>query len=476
MSKIVVRHEKYPNLHKVSSYDHGHNIQNPKKKTTYKRNRTALTAYSDGVLVSKICEHAGFSKQKLYDLLDRHELMGRRGLILHEHSGQRDPSIDALSSPTSKANQLGALWKRYPWLEYVLRQAVDTECLPASGRPGDEAEAVSKGPISDPALYGLFMQQLGIARAKEALLAGVPVNELAGAEAENVEPTIDSPKHEHEECDEDDGTPKEFPESSPNRGRKALKEWATKVREQREARRRYHEEQLREAREREFPEDGLGEFFLRCDTDGHKLDVNWMVKCISPNGTGVVEKIHVKRLWFIPIIEIRSGAILGYTYRLNGNYDAADMCRAMRNALTTWKPRALTLTTLAYRENDKLPSAYDPELAGLQWDELHLDNAKAHLARLFIRTVQHAAGCILKFGPRAAPNSRPKIEKIFHLLEAAGFHKIPATTGSNPDDPLGDAVTKRRYNLTLDVLLDILDCWRRPKFDPLGVRTKTWTG
>lgn len=436
MYQIARRREKFPRACEAIGYDDGRNIQDADKQFAYRSNRQALIFYDQGIETAKLCKAVGFTRQRLNVLLHRHERMGRRALVPGAHEGTRDPNLKLLLSDTPKANQLQALWKRFPWLEYTLRKAIESECLPASSTFAQDAELVSKDVINDETAYGLFLEQLAIARARDA--AGQPAAPPSDSDSDAV------------------SAPLEFPETSPNGGRTAFLEWVAKIREARDVRSQFEKERSAEAREEAFPRDGLGDYMFRCDVDGHYVDCNWHIHCPAPDGVGEYV-IEVKRFWFIPIVEIRSGAILGYSWSLDANYDASDMCRAVRAALVVGKRRKLTLTTLAYGKDDMLPSQYDPALAGLAWDELGLDNHKGHLARMFLGTIQHSVGCILHFGPRAAPNKRPKIEKIFHLLEEAGFHKIPTTTGSHPDDPLSDHVKQRLYTFSLDVMLDVLD-------------------
>jgi hypothetical protein len=60
---------------------------------------------------------------------------------------------------------------------------------------------------------------------------------------------------------------------------------------------------------------------------------------------------------------------------------------------------------------------------------------------------------------RHNPNDRPFVERFFLTLEEAGFHRLPNTTGSNPDDPrrTDPEMAAVRYTMKLEHLQDLVD-------------------
>lgn len=66
---------------------------------------------------------------------------------------------------------------------------------------------------------------------------------------------------------------------------------------------------------------------------------------------------------------------------------------------------------------------------------LLLDNALIHLVDELVSRVMGLAGCAVNFGPVATPARRQLAESIFNALERSGFKRLPATTGSGPQDP-----------------------------------------
>lgn len=201
---------------------------------------------------------------------------------------------------------------------------------------------------------------------------------------------------------------------------------------------------------------GTSRCYDRVECDGLHLDVNWTIEVPSVRGEGVIV-INVTRIWIIALIECASSAVIGYSVAICENYNASDVARAVRSSLVPWKPRDLTVTTIAYKPGECLPNAAHPGLAYVRFGELHLDNAKANLADLCLQSVHRTAGATLVFGPRAAPNCRPNIEMLFDLLQEAGVHVMDGTTGSHPNDPRRDRTKGTQYRLSIDLLLDLCD-------------------
>lgn len=90
----------------------------------------------------------------------------------------------------------------------------------------------------------------------------------------------------------------------------------------------------------------------------HKLDSRMVVMLPSPHGGEEARKIH--RLWVVVLIEVASRAVLGYHLSLGRECSAEDVLRAVKRALTPWRPRELQFSANAYVPGAGLPSSRSP--------------------------------------------------------------------------------------------------------------------
>lgn len=247
-----------------------------------------------------------------------------------------------------------------------------------------------------------------------------------------------------------------YPFSSESQGFVSLVRWGRKLRKDKQQKDQLSNLIATEDGEWSRPRDPPSRCFGKVECDGHYIDLDWVIETPSLNGEGVV-RIRVKRLWLIALIETKSTAVIGYSIALGKNYSAADIARAINSSLNPWKPRNLSVSTIAYKPGECLPNALDPRLAYVCYDEIWLDNAKSHLSDLFLTVLERTVNAVPVFGPRKAPNVRPRIELLFDLLEEAGIHTLDGTTGSNHQDSRKATAKDDPYILTLDVVLDLID-------------------
>lgn len=167
--------------------------------------------------------------------------------------------------------------------------------------------------------------------------------------------------------------------------------------------------------------------------DGHRIDGHCTVHIPSPHG-GFVSKV-IDRFWILTIIEVLTRTILGYYITLNREYNQDDVLSCVKNALTPWQPKTLTIPGLAYPPHSGLPSFIYPDLEWAVWDEFKYDNAKAHLADKTLDRLCSTVGCATNPGPVKSPDNRSILERWHQTFEENGFHRLPSTTGSGPKDP-----------------------------------------
>lgn len=197
--------------------------------------------------------------------------------------------------------------------------------------------------------------------------------------------------------------------------------------------------------------------YQKVQFDAHRIDLFATVSVPSPYG-GFVQLV-IDRFWILAIIEAESRANLGYYVSLNREYSAHDVLLCVRNAITPWQRKGLTIPGLKYPEHGGIPSETIPELAWALWEEFLYDNAKANLATRVVEKLTRIVGCAVNAGPVETPERRPLIERFFQTLEENGFHRLPSTTGSGPDDPRRNhpEQTAIRLNIKLEHIEELIE-------------------
>lgn len=196
--------------------------------------------------------------------------------------------------------------------------------------------------------------------------------------------------------------------------------------------------------------------YRRVECDGHKIDIPIVLERPSPTGEGIIHEL-INRIWIIALIEAKSDAAIGYSLAIGSNYSGTDVIRAVESSLKPWSPRQLTIKTIGYRDGDGLPNGIIPELAYVCFDELWLDNFMAQRSEYVLSAIERVVQAVPVYSPVASPNSHPWVEGFFNILEEAGIHRLPTTTGSNTNDKRRNKSPKLAYHLTYDELSDIID-------------------
>jgi hypothetical protein len=193
-----------------------------------------------------------------------------------------------------------------------------------------------------------------------------------------------------------------------------------------------------------------------CSIDAHRLNFIGVVGISEVNRT-VYVPIH--RIQFIPVIEHDSTAVLGYHVAITKEASALDAVRAVRNALAISPPRNLCLAGQTYPPGAAMPSFAIPEVAGLCWSSLLVDNASIHYSNAFVERLRRRIGCAVNFGPVGQWYRRPLVESLFSALERRGFLQLPNTTGTHPRDPLRPDAAKEavKHAIVWQEMLDLID-------------------
>jgi hypothetical protein len=161
----------------------------------------------------------------------------------------------------------------------------------------------------------------------------------------------------------------------------------------------------------------------------------------------------------VVIQEVVSKAILGYHLSLREECSADDVLLTVRNALTQWAPRTLSIPGMTYGPGSGFPSSRDPRFIGACWNEFSIDGALANLSLRVAGKLERVVGARSIVLPRRIPNDRPFVERFFEALEESGFHRLPNTTGNGPTDPRRDHPEHAavRYRLQVEQLEELLD-------------------
>jgi len=387
---------------------------------TFNKRSKAIRMYAENHSLKEIFDATSVSKQDLYRLVDRcletdsdGRPYGFLGLLRYRHLSSRKIDINKLQRrPTS--GSLAALFARYP--------------------------SVAKA-LTD---YALFGKRKGL-RKRE------------------VTPTVAAIHYEFIQlCDDAKIRSPQYPFNSDSEGKPAIRRWTNKIRlENQLAYLTANDPEAAKTATARSPdseiEEGSTRSFKRVECDGHRIDVHCTIEIPSPSGDGLI-LAQISRLWIIVLIEVMSGAILGYSISFGANYSAVDVMRALRNSLIPWKKRQLTVKTMDYRIGDGFPSGVVDGLSFACFDELCLDNAKSHLSRLFLGYLERTVGAVPIFSPGRTPNSHAYVEGFFNILEEAGIHQTIGTTGSKASDIRRTKKTDDlRYYLSYELLCDLID-------------------
>ena len=197
--------------------------------------------------------------------------------------------------------------------------------------------------------------------------------------------------------------------------------------------------------------------FERVECDAHHIDAIFCILIPSIFGELIPKIVH--RLWVLVIQDVTSKAILGYHLSLREECNAEDILMTIRNALTVWVPRTLSVPGMTYSSASGFPSSHDQRFIGACWDQFSVDGAMANLALRVADKLEHVVGATSIVLPRRIPNDRPFVERFFGILEESGFHRLPNTTGNAPDDPRRHHPEQAavRYTLQVEQLEDLID-------------------
>lgn len=255
----------------------------------------------------------------------------------------------------------------------------------------------------------------------------------------------------------------QYPFNTKNMGRKALQRFLNRIAYLHfgEGNRRYGQDAKTRAKhtgEGEQNHPSTLHPYQKVQFDAHRIDGFFIVDLATPEGDLV--SVTLDRFWILTLIDVATRIVLGYSISLSKEYSASDVMICFRNSVIPHEKIPITIDGMKYSELGGFPSeVYPQNTSWAVWDVICFDNAKSHLANLVKDRLKNLIGCATNLGPVALPMRRGIIERFFKTLEETGFHRLPNTTGSNPDDPRRKNPEKNaiRYHMTFEHLKQLID-------------------
>lgn len=198
--------------------------------------------------------------------------------------------------------------------------------------------------------------------------------------------------------------------------------------------------------------------FLECvNFDAHRIDGYFIIKYTTRKGCTI--NILIERLWILAIIDCATELILSFIVVPSLEYTEADVIECIKKAVIPWMPIQFTIDGFEYPKGGGFAQQIFPGLDYAAWNNFQCDNAKANISKFSVDRLCRIIGCKLNPGPIKAPERRFLIEHFFLVLEQHGFHCLPNTTGSNPQDPRRDEPEKaaKQYEITVNELQEIAE-------------------
>lgn len=147
-------------------------------------------------------------------------------------------------------------------------------------------------------------------------------------------------------------------------------------------------------------------------------------------------EIPLSRLYFCPIVDYRSVAILGFSLSIGRGFNASDISKAFEYYISPVDNK----DDLLFRDFEKMsgegfPAEVIPFIKGRRISNLCLDNHLSHLANSVVVDLRKRTGMSVTYGPVRSWINRYVVEGIFSELQEE-LRVLPSSTGSGPGDPL----------------------------------------
>jgi putative transposase len=174
---------------------------------------------------------------------------------------------------------------------------------------------------------------------------------------------------------------------------------------------------------------------------------------------GQERDIPLSRVWFCPVVDFKSTAVLSYSVAHSVRYGAMELLEAFESAVAPKpRPKSNLFDGLPTLPGEGLPGLVMPHVRGRRIASLVVDNDLAHGANAVIGHMREKTGVAISFGKVHSWIQRYVVEGLFSELQVE-LSRLPSTTGAGPLDPkVGDAVkTAVKLRFRMEHLLELLD-------------------
>lgn len=200
--------------------------------------------------------------------------------------------------------------------------------------------------------------------------------------------------------------------------------------------------------------------FDRVEYDEHAVDIDAWVAMPMADGSWRFEK--VSRIWLLAIIDVGSGAILGWRLVVGRKYDRYEVLALFAQAMEPWVPRELNQSDIQYSPNAWMPSAYLTDNTVMRSTMVAMDNDSSHLAKQSVDNLMDHHMGILHFGRSGMGEGRPYIEALFKRIEDGLFRYVaggysPATSVNKRQ--VTTSLEGKNHPILLEVFEDLVDTY-----------------
>jgi hypothetical protein len=201
--------------------------------------------------------------------------------------------------------------------------------------------------------------------------------------------------------------------------------------------------------------------FERLEADEHRVDT--LSKIGIPNRNGLITWISINRCWLLALRDRKTKVIVASTICFRDKYDSTDIMMLILRAIVPPARKMLSINNPEFRYlADAAFPAELPEFNRNTWMELALDGDASHLSLAEQGRIENIIGCKVVIGIPGRPAERPTIEGLFREFEQE-LHRLPTTTGSNPQDTARrePELAVNELELSAHLLEELWDVWCR---------------
>jgi len=201
--------------------------------------------------------------------------------------------------------------------------------------------------------------------------------------------------------------------------------------------------------------------FDTIELDAYKVD-KFCIMNVEPL-PGIYVPRLIERFWLLGVAEKSTKGFLACRFVFSSEVRAQDVHDILIDAfLGDWKPMSyISVKDLNYPPGSGMMGYILPEIRNMLWSTVSLDNAMAHHANKVKEKLRQNLGFSINYGQLGHPERRWLIENTFKQISHKIMHRVPSTTGSNPNDGRADKPEEKAeiYEVFVDEAQQILDVW-----------------